>query len=159
VIGRNRRWVAASWTLAAMHLGLLEERRSLGAANLVTLTRANLPAIGEGLGRWAGAAALLSDLADGRLARRCRAESRFGAYADSLADAAFWTWAALRREQNRTVRTLALATWAAPVGAVALASLARGRMIDPPRPALLRPAVALQVVLAVRGAVNPTARR
>jgi hypothetical protein len=34
------RWTLTSWLLAATHLGLLEQRRTLGAANTVTLLRA-----------------------------------------------------------------------------------------------------------------------
>jgi phosphatidylglycerophosphate synthase len=40
--------------------------------------------------------ALASDLIDGRIARRSDAVTLFGVHADSLADAAFWTWFALR---------------------------------------------------------------
>nr|WP_315889928.1 CDP-alcohol phosphatidyltransferase family protein [Streptomyces sp. P9(2023)] len=38
---------------------------------------------------------------DGRLARRQATVSPFGDYADSFADAAFWTWLALRHEPSR----------------------------------------------------------
>lgn len=75
--GRSRRWrVAASWSMAATHLGLLESRRSLGAANVITLIRANLPAIG-GPSRWLPTLALASDLADGPIARRAGAVTAF----------------------------------------------------------------------------------
>jgi phosphatidylglycerophosphate synthase len=69
--------------------------------------------------------AAASDLADGRLARRQSSVTLFGAYADSLADAAFWTWLTLRHQPNRAVRAAALAAWTLPVGAIAVASLAR----------------------------------
>jgi hypothetical protein len=74
----------------------------------------------------------------------------FGFYADSLADAAFWTWLGMRREPSRWLRAASLAAWGVPVIAVTAASLGKGEMVDSPRPALLRPAAAMQVVLAVR---------
>lgn len=66
----GRRWTLLSWTLAVSHLGMLDARQSLGLPNAVTLVRANLPAIGGGIGRWLPVLALTSDVADGRLARR-----------------------------------------------------------------------------------------
>lgn len=154
----GRRWVAASWAMAATHLGMLEDRDSLGPANLVTLLRANLPALSgaaglDGLARWLPALALASDLADGRIARRSGTVTAFGQHADSLADASFWTWFALRHEPSRHVRILTLAAWAVPVLAVTAASVSHGRMTDPPRPAVLRPAAAMQAVIAVRAAL------
>ncbi|GAB3383572.1 hypothetical protein GCM10027360_66710 [Amycolatopsis echigonensis] len=147
-------WTVASWVLAATHLGMLEDRRSLGAADIVTLTRANLPAISDG---WAvPLVALASDLADGRLARGLGTASRFGAAADSLADAAFWAWYALHHEPSIRVRTAALAAWVAPVVAVATASFGRGRMVDTPRPVLVRPAAAMQAVLTARALLRWT---
>jgi CDP-alcohol phosphatidyltransferase len=85
------RWAVASWALAVTHLGMLESRRSLGVANVLTLTRANLPVSATGDGRVLGLLALISDLADGRLARRLGTVTPFGRDADSIADAAFWT--------------------------------------------------------------------
>lgn len=152
----GRRRVAASWVMAATHLGLLDTRRSLGAANVITLLRANLPAIG-GPVRWLPALALASDLADGRIARRAGAVTAFGTHADSLADAAFWTWYTLRHEPSRLVRIAALGAWTAPVIAVASASIARGQMTDPPRPVALRPGAAMQALVAVRAARRPPA--
>ena len=150
----RRAWPAASWALTVTHLGMLEGSDRLGPANLVTLTRAQLPALRGGRGRWLAPAALASDRLDGALARRYGI-TPFGRYADSLADAAFWTWVAVRREPDARVRAAALAAWAAPVAAVSAASFARGRMIDPPRPVLLRPAAALQAVLAARALARP----
>jgi len=147
----GRRWVAASWVMAASHLGLLDTKPSLGLPNAITLLRANLPAIG-GPPRWIPALALASDLADGQLARRGDAVTAFGAHADSLADAAFWTWFTLRHEPSPGIRIAALAAWAGPVAAVTAVSVARGRMTDAPRPAVLRPAAAIQAVLAIRAA-------
>lgn len=148
-------WVGASWALASTHLGLLGARRSIGAATVVTLLRANLPALAPDAGRWLGAAALCSDLADGRLARARHTETVFGRYADELADTAFYTWYACRQEPSRPLRAAALAAWAAPVVALTSASVARGRMVDPPRPAVARPAAALQAVLALRALLRP----
>ncbi|KJS63375.1 hypothetical protein VM95_03905 [Streptomyces rubellomurinus] len=153
--GRGRWWVATSWALAASHLGLLEDRRSLGAANALTLVRANLPVVGAALGRWIGLVAAASDLADGAVARRLGTVTPFGDYADSLADAAFWTWLTVRSEPSRAVSVAAMGAWAAPVAVVAAGSLAHGRMFDRPRPAALRPAAALQALLAVRRALRP----
>ena len=147
--GRGRRWIVISWLMAVTHLGLLGERRSVGWANVVTLVRANLPVTGEPLGRWIGVAALVSDKLDGIMARRTH-PTMFGFYADSLADAAFWTWLGIRHEPSRWLRAASLAAWAAPVAAVTAASLGKGEMVESPRPALLRPAAAMQVVLAVR---------
>jgi phosphatidylglycerophosphate synthase len=146
---RGRRWALVSWLLAVSHLGMLENHRSLGLPNAVTLLRANLAAIG-GPVRWLPVAALASDLIDGRLARHMGSETAFGAHADSLADAAFWTWFALRHEPSRGVRIAALAAWAVPVVIVTTASIGCGRMVDPPRPAALRLGAAMQALIAAR---------
>lgn len=146
--GRGRTWTGLSWLLAVTHLGLLGQRRSLGAANAVTLARGCLPALADC--RWTGPAALAADALDGQLARRRAETTMFGSYADTLADAAFWTWYAARHEPSRTLRATAAAAWAAPAAAVGAASIARGQMTDFPRPALVRPAALLAVVLAVR---------
>jgi hypothetical protein len=150
---RGRRWTLASWLLAASHLGLLQNRRSLGLPNAITLLRANLATTG-GPVRWLPVAALASDLIDGRLARRIDSETAFGAHADSLADVAFWTWFVLRHEPNRRVRMAALAAWAAPVVIVTTVSIGRGRMTDAPRPAVLRPAAVMQALVAARAVVR-----
>jgi len=42
--GPGRRWVAASWMLGILHLGLLEHRDRLSPADALTLIRGNLPA-------------------------------------------------------------------------------------------------------------------
>jgi phosphatidylglycerophosphate synthase len=146
----GHRWILASWALSASHLGLLGPRRSIGWASAVTLLRANTPAL-RGAGRWAGLVAVASDRADGLIARRV-GPTQFGHHADSLADAAFWTWFALRFEPDRRLRWAAVAAWALPVAAVTAVSITRGRMVDPPRPPGLRPAAAMQGLLAVRAA-------
>lgn len=147
--GKGRWWITTSWLAAITHLGLLGERRTIGLANMVSLTRANLVATGEPLGRWLGVVAAASDKLDGTLARR-RGPTMFGFYADSLADAAFWTWLGTRRDPSRLILAASVTAWAAPVIAVTAASIAKGEMVESPRPALLRPAAAMQVVLAVR---------
>ncbi len=135
--------------MCVTHLGLLEDRSSIGPANVVTLVRANLPVVGDVLGPRLGAVALASDVVDGWLARQ-RGHTRFGAYADALADAAFWTWFATHHERGRWPRVAAYLAWAGPPSVIATMSVVRGRMVELPRPALLRPAAALQVMLAVR---------
>ncbi|MEQ4720930.1 hypothetical protein [Nonomuraea sp. B19D2] len=59
----------------------------------------------------------------------------------------------MRHEPNPRVRAAALAAWAAPVAVVTVvtaAAFARRKMVDRPRPALLRPAAVFQAVLAFR---------
>ena len=146
---RGRWWVASSWVMSVTHLGLLGERRSIGWANTVTMTRANLAVIGAPLGRWVGMVAIASDKLDGVLARR-RGPTMFGYYADTLADAAFWTWLAGRDDENRAVVAASVAAWVAPVVAVGAASIAKGEVVAGPRPAVLRPAAAMQALLAIR---------
>ncbi|MCH0543442.1 CDP-alcohol phosphatidyltransferase family protein [Streptomyces sp. MUM 203J] len=144
------RWVTASWVLAALHLGLLEHRRRLAAADMLTLLRGALPALPGGSARFSGLVAIGLDLADGRLARRQGTVSPFGDYADTFADAAFWTWHTWRYETSRTARAAAVAAWVVPVVAVTTTALHRGRMPERLRPVLLRPAAAMQIVLAAR---------
>ncbi|MEU8523284.1 CDP-alcohol phosphatidyltransferase family protein [Streptomyces sp. NPDC048577] len=143
-------WVTASWTLGVLHLGLLERRDRLALADVFTLLRGNLPALAAGAGRWSGLLAVALDFADGRTARRRGTVSPFGEHADSIADAAFWTWLALRHEPGRTVRLAAVGAWLLPVAAVTADAVRAGRMPERPRPVLLRPAAALQLLLAVR---------
>jgi phosphatidylglycerophosphate synthase len=140
--------VASSWLMTVTHLGLLGPASSLGAATTVTLIRANLPALGMAT-PWLAVAAVASDRADGILARRA-GPTQFGHYADSLADSAFWAWFAYRHEPDPRVLAAAALAWVAPVAAIVALSFRRGRMVDMPRPAGLRPAAAMQAVLAVR---------
>lgn len=153
----RRRWVASSWLLAVTHLGMLGPARSIGAANVVSLLRANLPAIGSGQ-PWLGMVAMATDKADGLLARRA-GPTHFGHYADSLADSAFWVSFAWRNERSRPLVLASLAAWALPVAAAAGASFARGQMVEVPRHRLLRPAAAMQVVLAMRALRSAKAAR
>ncbi|MGI5286502.1 CDP-alcohol phosphatidyltransferase family protein [Nonomuraea polychroma] len=151
--GRGAGWTTVSWLLCLTHLGMLEERSSIGPANALTLLRAHLPHLGAG-GRWLGLVAIATDLLDGRLARARGETTAFGDYADSFADAAFWIWFAVRHEPNPRVRAAALAAWAAPVAVVTAAAFARGKMVDRPWPALLRPAAVFQAVLAFRAGTH-----
>lgn len=148
--GRGRGWVTTSWTLCVLHLGLLERRDRLSPADALTLIRGNLPALAMGSNRWSGVLAIASDLADGCLARHQATVSPFGDYADSFADAAYWTWLALRHEPSRTVRAAAIAAWAVPVVTVTAVGIRRGTMSERPRPTLLRPAAAMQGIVALR---------
>ena len=147
---RGRLWVTFSWLLTTSHLGLLEERRTLGWANVITVARANLPAYGTRLGAWIPVLCVLSDVADGALARRSQATTPFGRHADFLSDTAVWTWFALHHEPSRVVRTVTLASWALPVVVVAGASFARGGMIDWKRSPWWRPCAAVQAVVCFR---------
>ena len=142
-------WVGSSWAMTMTHLGLLGRRRSIGWPNVISLARANLPVTGQRLGRWLGVTALVSDKLDGSLARR-QGPTMMGFYADSLADAVFWTWFGARRESGPVVRGATVMAWGVPVAVAAVVSIRRGEMVDIPRPALLRPAAALQFVLALR---------
>jgi phosphatidylglycerophosphate synthase len=144
-------WLSASAVLTITHLGLLDEGRDgLGWANRLTLLRANLPALVPSAPGWMAAAALASDWADGHLARRGD-ETAFGAYADALADVAFWTWYVLRREDDRVLRRLALFLWLGPAAAVTTAYFVRGRSIDYPRVIAVRNlSVAVQVLVTLR---------
>ncbi|WP_151482137.1 CDP-alcohol phosphatidyltransferase family protein [Streptomyces albicerus] len=147
---RDRAGVAVSWTFTVLHLGLLERRDHLVPADVLTLIRGNLPATAVGASRFSGVLAIASDVADGRVARRQAAVSPFGDYADTFADAAFWTWLTLRHETSRTVRAAAIAAWAAPVVTVTAIAVGRGTMPERPRPELLRPAAAMQGIVALR---------
>lgn len=146
---RGRAWIGTSWVMAVTHLGLLGPRRSIGWPTAISLARANLAAIGAPLGGWVGVVAVASDRLDGALARR-QGPTMFGYYADALADAAFWTWLGTRQEPSLLVRAAALAAWAAPVTSVAAASIAAGEMVESPRPVRLRPAAAMQAIVAMR---------
>jgi phosphatidylglycerophosphate synthase len=153
----------SSWVMAITHLGLLGPRRSIGWPNAVSLARANLPVTGERLGCCLGLVALASDKVDGTLARRA-GSTMFGFYADSVADAVFWTWFGAGSDPNRVMRAAAVAAWVAPVATVGVVSIAKGKMVESPRPAVLRPAAAMQGVLALRALVSqkgmaPTANR
>ncbi|WAH98179.1 CDP-alcohol phosphatidyltransferase family protein [Arthrobacter sp. MMS18-M83] len=147
---RHRRWVAASWLLTVTHLGMLENRRTLGPANVLTLIRANLPAMEDRLGPSLPMLALATDFLDGRISRATGTETPFGRYADFLADAALWNWYAARHEPSRWLRIAGLAAWVLPIAAVATSSFAGARMKDVPRSPWIRPAAALEILLGAR---------
>ena len=67
---RGRAWLLTSWIMTVTHLGMLEQRRTLGAPNLLTVARAALPAAAHRLGAAVPVLALASDFVDGKLARR-----------------------------------------------------------------------------------------
>jgi hypothetical protein len=145
----GRRWALGSWFLVMAHLGLLGERSTLGWPNRLTLLRGLLPAIGPD-SRATALVALITDLADGPLARR-GSETAFGAFADPIVDGVFWSWYALRWERNRWLRWGPVLWFGALTGAIAAAYFARGRTIDYPRPEAFRyVAAAAQILLTVR---------
>lgn len=149
-------WVALSFAYCATHLGLLGNDDRLGPADLVSLVRANLPAILP-RSRWSVPVAVVSDGLDGWLARRTRQETAFGAYLDGLADVAFWTWFSAKRERNPVIRSFALAFWTLPAIAITATYFAAGRSIDYPRLTLVRRASAVfQVTLALRAVTSIT---
>lgn len=147
-------WVAGSWLMSWTHLGLLREGGGgLGWSNAVTLLRANLPVWGRVLGPWAAVPALAGDLLDGRLARARGEVSAFGAYADPLADVAFWIWYAGRYEPSRPVRVGAALLWAAPALGVTAYYFVAGRSVEVPRLRAVRYLSAgFQLLLAARAA-------
>ncbi|MFC9645017.1 hypothetical protein ACFTZF_41935 [Streptomyces mirabilis] len=132
--------MATSSALAVTHLGLLERREQLTAADTLTLIRANLPALPGRASRWSGQLAIVLHLAGGRLARRQGAVSPFGVYADTWADTAYWTWLTLRHEPSRTVRTVPGRFPLPPAPAPAPASRAGiGKAVVYPRGGSVRP--------------------
>ena len=145
----GRRWAFASWFLCITHLGLLGERSALGWPNRLTLLRALLPALGPD-SRWTSLVALATDFADGHVARRGN-ETAFGAFADPIADGAFWSWFALRWEPNRWLRWAPIAVFGLSAAGISAAYFARGRAIDYPRPIAIRYASAgAQILLTLR---------
>ena len=147
---RGLPWIATSWFMAATHLGMLNERESIGVPNALTLARANLPAIENRVGRWIPLIALGSDFADGKIARATGAVTPFGSSADFLADTAVWTWFTLRHENNRMLQLLTFAAWVVPVVGLTAASMARGKLVELPRSAWFRPAAVMEIVIGVR---------
>jgi phosphatidylglycerophosphate synthase len=142
-------WPLASWFLSITHLGLLGESDTLGWPNRLSLLRALLPALAPD-SRWASVVALATDFADGRLARRGD-ESAFGAFADPIADGAFWSWFALRWEPNRLLRWAPITLFALSAAGISAAYFSRGRAIDYPRPVAIRYLSAgIQILLTLR---------
>ena len=144
----SRRWAFASWLLCITHLGLLGERQTLGWPNRLTLLRALLPSLAPA-SRWTPLVALVTDFADGRLARM-GVETAFGAFADPIADGAFWSWFALRWEPSR-LRWVPLSLFAASVAGITATYFSLGRTIDYRRPLAVRYAsAAAQILLTLR---------
>lgn len=147
---RARIGVTVAWLLAVSHLGMLENRRSLGLPNVLTLVRGNLPAVTGRLGRAVVPLALATDLLDGRLARARQAVTPFGAAADFLADAVVWNSLAYRAGSPRWLRVLSTTAWSAPVLGITVWSIAGGGMRDIPRSRVLRPAALAEAVIGTR---------
>ena len=156
----GRVWVATSWIMTVTHLGMLEERRTMGMPNLLTVARANLPAASARLGSTQIVAlALVTDFVDGKLARRTGTVTRFGTQGDYLADAALWTWFTVKHEHSRGWQLATFAAWAIPVAGLTIASFAKGGMVDVPRSRWLRPAAAVEVLIGARVLARIVGRR
>ena len=151
-----RPWALASWILCITHLGLLGEHSTLGWPNRLTLLRALLPALAP-TSRWPALIALGTDSIDGRLARK-GAESAFGAFADPIADGAYWSWFALRWEPNRWLRWAPITLFAASVLGISAAYFARGRAIDYPRPVAVRYVSGVTQILLTLRSLRSVAR-
>lgn len=155
----GRAWVATSWLMTVTHLGMLEERRTMGLPNLLTIARANLPAAAARLGSAVPVLALATDFVDGKVARRTGTVTRFGTQGDYLADAALWTWFTVTHETSRGWQLATFAAWAIPVVGLTVASFAKGGMVDVPRSRWLRPAAAVEVLIGARVLARLLARR
>lgn len=153
---RRRAAVAASWLLSVTHLGMLEEHRSLGLPNVLTLIRGNLSSFTRGNDRTDAVLALVLDVLDGRLARATEQVTPFGAAADFLADAVVWNRLAFDPDSPRWLRVVSTTAWSAPIVAVAVSSIAGGRMRDVPRSRLLRPAALAEGLIFLRLLRLPT---
>ncbi len=57
------------------------------------------------------------------------------------------------------MKALTFAAWSAPVVAIAAASVTKGRMLDVPRSARLRPAAAMEVFIGIRAILRLFPRR
>lgn len=147
---RGRTWVFTSWLMTVTHLGMLEERTTMGVPNLLTIARANLPAAEHRLGTAVPVLALATDFVDGKLARGTGTVTRFGIQGDYLSDAALWTWFVLKHERSRAWQVATFAAWAVPVVGLTAASFARGGMVDLPRSRWFRPAAAVEVLIGAR---------
>lgn len=147
-------WSLTSWGLAIMHLGMLEDRSTIGVANTLTLVRANLPLLDARLGRALPFVALATDFLDGKLSRHWGTVTAFGRGADVIADVAFWTWYILEHDRRPWLIAATITAWMVPVLGVSVTSFATGRMVDIPRYRWFRPAATLQILLSVRAACH-----
>jgi len=146
----GRLWIASSWLMTVTHLGMLEERRTMGIPNLLTVTRANLPAAAHRLGNAVPVLALVTDFVDGKVARATGTVTRFGTQGDYLSDTALWTWFVLTHEKSRPWQVATFAAWALPVVALTAVSIARGGVVDLPRSRWIRPAALMEVLIGGR---------
>jgi len=142
---------AISWTMAWTHVGLIPVGQGLGVANALSLLRANLPIIAAARPRLVATVAVLTDLADGAIARRTGGVTPFGVYADGLADVVFWTWFAWRCEEDPWLRRTAMLSWLAPSVVFTMAAMTGGRMPVVRRLMIVRTlSAALQSTLTIR---------
>lgn len=151
---RHRVWVVTSWVMAVTHLGMLGDRDGLGVANTLTLVRANLPAVERLLDPVTPVLSLITDFVDGKIARGPGRITAFGAQADFVADAAFWTWFVARHDPSRAALIATLAAWSVPLVGLTVTAAARGRVIDLPRSVWVRPAAAVEVVIGTRAVMR-----
>lgn len=151
---RSRSWVLGSWLLTMTHLGMLDDTRRLGVANIITLLRANLPALDKRIGQVIPVIALATDFLDGKLARVSGSVTSFGTHADFLSDTAVWTWYTLRKEPRSAVRAIVFAAWILPVAAISAISVSRGRIIEIPRSRWVRPSALVEVLVGGRAVIR-----
>jgi len=136
------------------HLGMLDDTRRLGIANIITLVRANLPALDKRIGQAIPVIALATDFLDGKLARVSGSVTSFGTHADFFSDAAVWTWYTLRMEPRSAVRAIVFAAWILPVAAMAAISVSGGRIIEIPRSRWVRPSALVEVLVGGRAVLR-----
>lgn len=147
---RGRAWVVTSWVMTVTHLGMLEQRRTMGIPNLLTVARANLPAAAHRLGDAVPVLALVTDFVDGKVARATGTVTMFGTQGDYLSDTALWTWFVLTHEKSRPWQVATFAAWALPVAALTAVSIAKGGVVDLPRSRWIRPAALMEVLIGGR---------
>lgn len=139
-------WLCTCALMADWHLGMIPggDRpmpTSVGRANRLTILRACLPAaiIGAGgrrvttLRATVAGLALLTDFADGQLARRCADRTHFGTVADPLVDSLVWPAIALSRphaEGDSLLRWLVVCRYGPPVPVATALTFIQGRTFD-----------------------------
>jgi phosphatidylglycerophosphate synthase len=138
-------WLLTTALMADWHLGMIPSPRNpaptrLGLANRISLLRAMLPAAILGvpaqrprLRAGVGLVALITDLADGLIARRTRTVTHFGVVADPLADAVVWPALAATARRDAMGHTLARVTlvrYLFPLIVSLFVTFARGRTFD-----------------------------
>lgn len=140
-------WLVAASLMADWHLGMIPSPSKpsplrIGLPNRLTLLRALLPAAFLGLPHGPrtqrlraaiAVTALASDFLDGQLAGRSNGRTHFGAVADPLSDAAFWTAltvSADRGASSRVIAGLTVLRYGVPVGAAVCLTFIHGRTYD-----------------------------